>query len=537
MNRRSFLKFTALSSAATVVPSKASAGLFSNWRQWKYKRLAPELFTRQTKPPAHSRALIIGSGFGGAISALRLANAGIQTTVLERGQRWPTGRWRDAFTNDALPDGRAFWHRKKVKTLTGLPAYTDSFGGVMDVTNYQNMDVWRGACVGGGSVVFTGVMIQPQQTHFEELFGSTVSWDEMNSTYYPRVRAMLNLNKMPDHIYNSLPFSHSRVWDKQAHDAGFTSHKIDSIFNWNVINDELKLRTLPSAIKGESNYGNSNGAKFDLNQNYIKMAEATGNAKVYSNQDVKSIRHDGNQYIVEVVQLSPKGREIDHYELTCDSLFMAAGSIGTTELLVRAREKGDLQNLNNYIGEGWGGNGDSIVSRSFGRPSGITQGSPSASRLFDDSYGLPTTLENWYAPGVPIDVGIIGSLGMVMDSNRGNFVYNNKTDKVELVWNKSYNSEVIDATRHVHDRILDATNMVPGVPLVRNDVEAGFTAHPLGGAVIGNATDAYGRLYGYSGLYVMDGAAIPGSTGAVNPSLTISALAERNIEHIINNDF
>ncbi len=56
---------------------------------------------------------------------------------------------------------------------------------------------------------------------------------------------------------------------------------------------------------------------------------------------------------------------------------------------------------------------------------------------------------------------------------------------------------------------------------------------PLGGAVLGQVTDAWGRVKGHPGLYVMDGAGIPGSAGAVNPSLTISALAERNIEKII----
>ena len=62
------------------------------------------------------------------------------------------------------------------------------------------------------------------------------------------------------------------------------------------------------------------------------------------------------------------------------------------------------------------------------------------------------------------------------------------------------------------------------------DVTGRFTAHPLGGLVLGKATDNYGRVNGYRGLYVADGAAIPGSTGAVNPSLTISALAERNAQ-------
>ncbi len=60
-----------------------------------------------------------------------------------------------------------------------------------------------------------------------------------------------------------------------------------------------------------------------------------------------------------------------------------------------------------------------------------------------------------------------------------------------------------------------------------------WTAHPLGGAVIGKATDGYGRVIGQPGLYVMDGALLPGSAGAVNPSLTISALAERNIDNIV----
>lgn len=73
------------------------------------------------------------------------------------------------------------------------------------------------------------------------------------------------------------------------------------------------------------------------------------------------------------------------------------------------------------------------------------------------------------------------------------------------------------------------------VSLIVKDVAAGFTAHPLGGAVLGKVTDDFGRVKGHKGLHVMDGAAIPGSTGAVNPSLTISALAERNIAAIVKN--
>jgi len=62
------------------------------------------------------------------------------------------------------------------------------------------------------------------------------------------------------------------------------------------------------------------------------------------------------------------------------------------------------------------------------------------------------------------------------------------------------------------------------------------TYHALGGAVIGKVCDGYGRVLGQRGLYVNDGALIPGSTGCVNPSLTIAALAERNIDHVVRND-
>lgn len=93
-----------------------------------------------------------------------------------------------------------------------------------------------------------------------------------------------------------------------------------------------------------------------------------------------------------------------------------------------------------------------------------------------------------------IDIDILGSLAMADDEiNRGRFVHDAGTGQVKLNW----------------------------------------TAQTLGGAVIGQVTDAHGRVKGHPGLHVMDGTAIPGTTGSVNPSLTISALAERNIARLI----
>lgn len=466
---------------------------------------------------------------------MRLAQAGQQVTVLERGSKWPSSPTRDIFTNDVLPDGRGFWHRNSAKMISGLTAVFDSFGGVMDVREYDNMTVWRGAAVGGGSVVFTGAMIQPERRYFDAIFGGLVSFDEMNAIYYPRVRQMLQLSPMPASVYNSMPFGHSRLWDEQARKAGYTTYAVDSIFNWSVVNGELAGASRPSATVGYSNHGNSNGAKFDLNQNYLLQAQATGRAKVYPGQEVQSIGWDGSRYTVDVIKRSPDGQQLDRYVLSCDRLFLGAGSIGTSELLVRAQAQSTLRNLNAETGKGWGSNGDTIVVRSFGFPKGLVQASPCASRLHDAQGGMPVTLENWYVPGVPVDVGIVGSLGMAYDeTNRGQFAYDPSTDKVKLQWAATGNGDVVAATRVVNNRICAASQTIPGAQPFVPDVGGGnWTAHPLGGAVLGRVTDAWGRVKGHPGLYVMDGAAIPGSTGAVNPSLTISALAERNIEKII----
>lgn len=548
-NRRNFLRSTfAASTAVACFTYSGGAAAFGSrltldgsrqkttWlSSLSHSLQVPELFNQVTTPPTHTRNLVIGSGFGGAISALRLAQAGEPVTILERGFKWPNSPNRSIFSNDTLPDGRAFWFKNRASMLTGIDMYMDSFGGVIDATEYDNMTVWRGACVGGGSVIFTGVMIQPDQNYFDALFQGSVSYSELDAVYYPRVRRMLNLSCMPDDVYQSDSFGHSRAWDEHMRMAGYAPEPIDSIFNWSVIRSELSGRSRKSATVGLSNHGNSNGAKFDLNQNYLSSAEATGLAKVYPGQVVESIGWDGSRYVVEVISQTVTGKQLARTTLTCDRLFLAAGSVGTSELLVKARDQGALANLNEYVGEGWGTNGDSIVVRSFAAMAGKTQGTPSASRIHDTREGMPVTFENWYAPGVPLNVGIIGTLGMAFDeTNRGKFTLNPSTGKVDLQWNKEGNADAHAAIERVNQRIATASDTVPGAwPFVDSVNGKNWTAHPLGGAVLGLATDNYGRVEGHPGLYVMDGAAIPGSTGSVNPSLTIAAMAERNIETII----
>jgi cholesterol oxidase len=496
--------------------------------------MVPELFAEPPRPPDHSSVIVVGSGFGASAAALRLAQAGSQVTVLERGLRWPRDPWREIFTADMTADGRGLWHQQSFTNLTGLPVGpVDYFGGVLDTTRFDNLSVWRGAAVGGGSIVYTGVTIAPEKRFFDLSFGGRLSYDDMASTWYPKVRSMLRPSTMPDDIYNSPGFAHSRTWDDHARKAGYDPQRVDGNWNWDVLRDELSGRSRPSATVGASTFGNSNGAKHDLTQNYIPQAEATGNAVVCHSHQVSAIGAEpGGRYRVEIVRLSPEGAALESRTLTCDRLVLGAGSIGTTELLMRARSTGALPNLNEFVGTGWGTNGDATMTRSLGPMSSGPQGAPCASKIVDDS-GLPLTVENWYVPGVPTDLGFLGSLGMTIDPLRGSFGFDTATNKLTLNWPKGGSRDTVEALRAVQAKMAQAGRTMPSAEPFTRDVDDTFTAHPLGGAVLGDVTDNYGRVKGHPGLYVMDGALIPGSTGAANPSLTIAALAERNIAKVI----
>ena len=431
-------------------------------------------------------------------------------------------------------DGRGLWRQTSFTNITGLPVGpVDYFGGVLDTTRYENLSVWRAAAVGGGSVVYTGVTIAPDRRYFDLSFGGRLGYDEMERTWYPKARSMLLPSIMPADIYNSPSFTHSRVWDDHARRAGFTPEPVDGNWNWNVVRDEISGHSRPSATVGASTFGNSNGAKHDLTQNYIPQAEATGRARVCHSHEVASIGTESSgRYRVEVRRLSPEGEVLEIRTLTCDKLVLGAGSIGTTELLMRAQATGALANLNEFVGRGWGTNGDATMTRSLGPIAAVSQASPCASRITDET-NLPLTVENWYVPGVPTDLGFLASLGMTIDPLRADFRFDTATDSMSLSWPKGGSRETVESLRAVNNRMAQAGRTVVSAEPFTRDVDDTFTAHPLGGAVLGDVTDSYGRVKGHPGLYVVDGALIPGSTGAANPSLTITALAERNIAKII----
>lgn len=536
MKRRHVIQSAAaLGAAAALSPlvGTSPAQAANPFAVAKYKVLVPEIFKPIPDAPQHTTAVVIGSGFGGAVAALRLARAGVDTTVIERGSRWPLGDpRREVFSPDMIPDGRAFWFRNVSSGVVPYPLLTDSFGGVLDVTEFDGIQVWRAAAVGGGSIVYTGAHPIPRQAYFDHVFGGSVSYAEMAARYYPLAASMLQTSLMPEDIYRSDAYSHSREWDRQVAAAGYAPVKIPGVWDWDVMRREERFLNRRSATQGESNFGNSNGVKRGLTLNYLKAAEQTGKVRIYPGHEVLRIGRDSRgRYLIEIKKLAPTGDVLSVRVITCDRLFLAAGSIGTTDLLMRARATGTLPDLNEHIGRGWGTNGDAAMSRGFNR-TGMRQGAASRSMISDVIDGMPVTMENWFVPGLPLDIGIIGSLGMTLDDQRADFSLDSR-GKLALTWPGQRDS--VRALGTANARIADAAGVSAGVGLLGKSVNDFFTAHPLGGAVLGRATDAYGRVRGYDGLYVIDGALVPGNAGAVNPAITITALAERNMAHIVAN--
>jgi cholesterol oxidase len=221
-------------------------------------------------------------------------------------------------------------------------------------------------------------------------------------------------------------------------------------------------------------------------------------------------------------------------EFNCQHLFLAAGSVGTTKMLVKARAKRKLRKLNRHVGEIWGNNGDFFGMQVGLPPTNPSQGGPAASAIEHHDNPLGPTVLLQFPQWDETREGALLSLGMGIAPPKGSFRYDPSTDSVKLTWPAADPdiARVNEAAAHTYD-VLNRANTNEQYQPSTAFVAGGATAHPLGGAVIGRACDSFGRVDGYRNLYVVDGALIPGAAGCANPSFTIAALAERCMDALV----
>nr|WP_030973072.1 GMC oxidoreductase [Streptomyces sp. NRRL S-1824] len=493
---------------------------------------------------AHVPALVIGTGYGGSVAALRLAQSGVDVHMIEMGMAWDTaGPDGKIFSNTTSPDSRSYWLRTRTKqplsNFLGFPIDKDvtRSTGILDAEEFSGITVYQGRGVGGGSLVNGGMAVTPKRENFGAVLPS-VDADEMYGIYYPRANAGLGVGTIdPAWFETAACYQYARVGRKHAQRAGFPFVFVPTVYDWDYMKQE-EAGTVPrSALAGEILYGNNYGKK-SLQKTYIDRIRTTGRVAISPLHKVTSVAPaTGGGYTVVIDQLESGGATTATKAVTADRVFFAAGSVGTSKLLVKLKATGALPGLNNEIGKGWGDNGNVMCGRAnhLWDPTGSLQAS------------IPTGgIDNWAAGGAfaevaPLPTGIetFASfyLSITKNPNRAEFAWNAATGKVDLNWQTAWKQPSIDAARTIFDRI----NQKEGT-IYRTDLFGTYkiwgdhlTYHPLGGAVLNRATDNYGRLHGYSGLYVIDGSLIPGNT-SVNPFVTITALAERNIEKIIATD-
>lgn len=560
ISRRRFLGYSAIQAAVAMGLNSVSL-----------KTLAanPSTLTQATTPLSTLARqpvpiVLIGTGYGNAVTALRLAKAGHQVVMLEMGRLWTTpgsdGRIFSPTTNswNYKVDGRSMWNRTATAVpvrqymLTSTSYKINRAAGVLDLIEYRDdknevndaMRVYAGRGVGGGSLVNGAIAVTPSRKLFEEVFPK-INATEMYDKYYPLANKTLGVNLIdPAWFEEAKCYQFSRVSRDSAEKAGYKTMFVPSTYDMEYLKKEQAGTVPRSALDREVIFGN-NAGKRSLDKSYIAEAVGTGNVSIYALQQVTDIHeipaNQGGGFVLTVKEIDKDMNHLSTTQLRCNALFLGAGSCGTSELLVRARDKGTLPGLkknNPAIGQGWANNGNIMGTRWNWKPTGELQSTMAVMGVDDwDNKSNPLLCE---FPALPVGLESFISmyLAITKTPERSYFKYDSSTDKVNLQWQVKQNDYSRNSIKIFMDKINTAMGTDYRYELFGTGKAFGdnFTYHPLGGCVLGEATDNYGRVKGYDKLYVTDGSLIPGVLG-VNPFVTITALAERNIERIIAEDF
>jgi cholesterol oxidase len=213
---------------------------------------------------------------------------------------------------------------------------------------------------------------------------------------------------------------------------------------------------------------------------------------------------------------------------------VCAGTANTTGLLQRAKAEHTIDGLPDAIGENFGNNGQHIMARTgVGMQVPSVQAGPACAMIFD--YDAKIGMENGPA-SIPFAQTLI-STGQGIPDALGSITWDTTMGKVVPHWTATNDMTAHAAATQIIANLNMANGGTDATTLLFGSTPLSITFHPLGGCVMGQATDRFGRVMGQRNLYVIDGSLIPGSTPCSNPFWTISANAERCIADILAHDF
>jgi cholesterol oxidase len=534
----------------------------------------------------HVDVVIVGSGFGGSVAAYRLAAEGLSVVVLERGRAYPPG----SFPRSPAEMGTAFWD----------PA--EKLYGLYDVWSFDGCDSVTASGLGGGSLIYANVLLRKDEHWFvRDTPDGPRPWPVTRADldpHYDVVEKMLDATPYP---FDRPAYAHT------PKTIAMRDAAMELGLDWQLPPLAIRFAAEPGAepglglpiaepaygnvhgaprrtcrLCGECDFGCNDGAKNTLDHTYLSAASHHG-ADLRTLHEVRGVRQGaGGGYAVDYVRHDD---EPGPGMISCDRLVLAAGTFGTTRLLLRSRAA--LPGLSGTLGDGFSGNGDLLTfllrakDRTRTREIDASHGPviTSTVRLADhlddpDEDGRGAYIQDggypgfvdWLADAADVRPNIVRAarfvvdriwarltgdknmsaevarlfrdgelsasslplLGMGRDVPSGRMRL--RDGELDVRWNAEDSAEHVDRLRATMGRIADVLGgELSGLP-------AGLgkrlvTAHPLGGAAMAahageGVCDPYGEVFGHPGLYVADGSAMPGPVGP-NPSLTIAALADR----------
>lgn len=519
----------------------------------------------------HYDWIVIGSGFGGSVSALRLAEKGYRVLVIEKGKR---------FGKSDFP--KTNWDLKRWMWMPG-----GGMQGIFQMSFFEHVTILHGVGVGGGSLTYANTLPTPKKAFFEApSWAHLGDWERELAPHYSTAERMLG----------AVPFERvtpaDRIMKEIARDIGredqFHPTRVGVYFG--EPNKEVPdpffggkgPRRTGCTFCGACMTGCRVGAKNTLDQNYLYLAQGLG-CEVRSETEVTAVREQrGGGYRVEA---RPSiGRPRTPVAFTADRVIFAGGVLGSLPLLLRMQEDPEgLPRLSPTLGYGVRTNSESLIGVvAPDVQEDLTEGVAITSILHTDEHshiepvryghgsGFFRTMALPHAPGdtliarlaraatdVARNPGLWARVYAVRDFSQKSqtLLYMRTLDgtmRFKLgrsrftAFRRGLVSEITDpagAPKAFMDEATDLANRfaskVNGVAIsLATELALGTpsTAHILGGCVMGANADegvinADHEVFGYDGLYVIDGAAMSANPG-VNPSLTITALAERAMAKI-----
>jgi len=503
--------------------------------------------------------VIIGSGFGGSVAAHRLTDKGYTVGVLEAGRRWASSD----FPRTNWDVRRSLWFPRLGMT------------GIQRLSLLRDILVLSGAGVGGGSLVYANTHYEPLPAFYDDPQWSAITnWRAELAPWFDTAREMLGVVVNPHDTPADAVIR--QVADRMG--VASTYHPTPVAVYFGEPGVEVPDPYFGGAGPprrgcigcGNCMVGCRHDAKNTLDRNYLWFAERNG-ATVHAQQEVIDLERSGDHWLVTAKRPGWTRRTTTY---RADHVIFSAGALGTTRLLLSLAERGRLPDLSPRIGYQTRTNSETLVgSVARSRRIDYSQGVAITSSIHptEDTHiepvrygrgsnvlGLLATILVDGGPGVPRPlrflvrairhpITFVRSLSVWHWSERGVIllVMQSRDNSIQLLRkrgllgnrltsrqghgepNPTYIPEANEAARH-------AAEVMDGIAASSiNEVvfDTPITAHILGGAPIGmdpstGVIDGYHRVFGHDNLHVVDGAAIGANLG-VNPSLTITAMAER----------